>query len=128
MIRRPPRENASIPGSLDILKRWRLDSATLHPRGACYSHFPEFWSGDRSKAAALGLKSLLESTFPEAFDVFISEHTQPGEPWARRLESELEQSQFGVLCLTQDNFQAPWLLYEAGLSRKDLPLIEWSHI
>ena len=77
------------------------------------------WSGERSKAAALGLKSLLEDTFPEAVDVFISDHIDAGETWARRLESELEQSQFGVLCLTQENFQAPWLLFEAGaISRK----------
>jgi hypothetical protein len=76
------------------------------------------WSGDRSKAVALGLRSLLESTFPEAVDVFISDHIDAGETWARRLESELEQSQFGVLCLTQDNFQAPWLLFEAGAIAK----------
>jgi hypothetical protein len=76
------------------------------------------WSGDRSKAVALGLKSLLESTFPEAVDVFISDHIDAGETWARRLESELEQSEFGVLCLTQDNFQAPWLLFEAGAIAK----------
>jgi TIR domain-containing protein len=76
------------------------------------------WSGDRSKAAALGLKSLLEDTFPEAVDVFISDLIDAGETWARRLESELEQSQFGVLCLTQDNFQAPWLLFEAGAIAK----------
>ena len=76
------------------------------------------WSGERSKAAALGLKSLLEDTFPEAVDVFISDHIDAGETWARRLESELEQSQFGVLCLTQENFQAPWLLFEAGAISK----------
>jgi len=76
------------------------------------------WSGDRSKAAALGLKSLLEDTFPESVDVFISDHIDAGETWARRLETELDQSQFGVLCLTQDNFQAPWLLFEAGAIAK----------
>jgi hypothetical protein len=76
------------------------------------------WSGERSKAAALGLKSLLESTFPEAVDVFISDHIDAGEMWARRLESELDQSQFGVLCLTEDNYQAPWLLFEAGAIAK----------
>ena len=41
------------------------------------------WSGDRSKAAALGLKSLLESTFPDAVDVFISDHIDAGDTWAR---------------------------------------------
>lgn len=76
------------------------------------------WSGDRSKAAALGLKSLLEDTFPEAVEVFISAHIEAGLPWALQLAAELEQSQFGVLCLTQDNFQAPWLLFEAGAIAK----------
>jgi hypothetical protein len=47
------------------------------------------WSGDRSKAAALGLKSLIEDTFPEAVDVFISDHIEAGETWARRLEKRI---------------------------------------
>lgn len=76
------------------------------------------WSGDRSKAAALGLRSLLEGTFPEAVEVFISDNINAGEPWVLRIHSELELSQFGVLCLTQDNFQAPWLLFEAGAVAK----------
>ena len=72
------------------------------------------WSGDRSKAAALGLRSLLEATFPEVVDVFISDQIDAGEMWALRLETELKQSEFGVVCLTEDNFQVPWLLFEAG--------------
>ncbi len=44
--------------------------------------------------------------------MFISNHIDAGETWARRLENELEESQFGVLCLTQENFEAPWLLFE----------------
>jgi hypothetical protein len=76
------------------------------------------WSGERSKTAALGLKSLLEDMFQQAVEVFISDHINPGENWAQRLGVELEQSQFGVLCLTQENFQAPWLLFEAGAVAK----------
>lgn len=76
------------------------------------------WSGDRSKAAALGLKSLLEDTFPETVDVFISSHIEAGSMWARRLESELEQAQFGVLCLTEDNFQAPGSCSKQASSRR----------
>src|ERR1700756_4981522 len=66
------------------------------------------WSGDRSKAAALGLKSLLQDLFEEAVQVFVSEHITPGEAWAQRLGTELEQSEFGILCLTRDNWQSPW--------------------
>jgi hypothetical protein len=76
------------------------------------------WSGERSKAAALGLKSLLQDLFEEAVQVFVSDHISPGEAWAQRLGTELEQSEFGILCLTQENFQAPWLLFEAGAIAK----------
>lgn len=76
------------------------------------------WSGERSKAAALALKSLLQDLFEEAVQVFVSEHIRPGEAWAQRLGTELEQSEFGILCLTRENFQAPWLLFEAGAIAK----------
>jgi len=76
------------------------------------------WSGERSKTAAMGLKSLLEDVFPEAIRVFISEHINPGELWAQRLGTELEKCEFGILCLTVENFQAPWLLFEAGAISK----------
>jgi TIR domain len=76
------------------------------------------WSGKRSKTAAQGLRSLLDGTFPETVEVFISDNISAGEPWALRLQVELEKSQFGVLCLTQDNFQAPWVLFEAGAIAK----------
>lgn len=76
------------------------------------------WSGERSKAAALGLKSLLQDLFEDAVQVFVSDHISPGEAWAQRLGTELEQSEYGILCLTQENFQAPWLLFEAGAIAK----------
>src|SRR5262252_1871874 len=76
------------------------------------------WSGERSKAAALGLKSLLQDLFEDAVSVFVSDHISAGEPWAQRLGAELERSEFGILCLTQENFQAPWLLFEAGAIAK----------
>ena len=75
------------------------------------------WSGDRSRLVAGGLKSLLEYTF-EGIDVFVSDYIEPGEAWGPRLQTELEQSQFGILCLTAENFDAPWLLFEAGAMAK----------
>jgi hypothetical protein len=54
----------------------------------------------------------VEYTF-EGIDVFVSDYIEPGEAWGPRLQSELEQSQFGILCLTAENFDAPWLLFEA---------------
>jgi len=76
------------------------------------------WSGPRSHKAALGLKSLLQDVFGETAQVFVSDHISPGEAWAQRVGTELEQSEFGILCLTRENFQAPWLLFEAGAIAK----------
>lgn len=87
---------------------------------ACLMRVFISWSGDRSKTAALGLKSLLEGVFTEGVDVFISDSIEAGEAWSLRLNSEIEHSEFGVICLTTDNFQAPWLLFEAGAIAKKL--------
>lgn len=67
---------------------------------------------------AVALKSLLDDVFPTARKAFISEHIDPGVHWSKRLGAELEKSQFGILCLTVDNYQAPWLLFEAGALAK----------
>ena len=77
------------------------------------------WSGERSRSAALGLKSLLLDVLGERLDVFISAHMDPGVVWVQELGKELEGSDFGILCLTQDNVQSPWLLFEAGALAKN---------
>lgn len=76
------------------------------------------WSGARSKRAALGLKSLLDDVFGDGANVFVSQYIRPGENWTRRLGEELDQSEYGILCLTRENLQAPWLLFEAGAVAK----------
>ncbi len=77
------------------------------------------WSGDRSKTAALALKSLLQDVLGDSIEVFISAHMDPGVVWVQTLRTELAESDFGILCLTQDNFQSPWLLFEAGAIAKN---------
>lgn len=77
------------------------------------------WSADRSRSAALGLKSLLQDVLGESLDVFISAHMEPGVVWVQELGRELEGSDFGILCLTQDNIQSSWLLFEAGAIAKN---------
>ncbi len=78
------------------------------------------WSGERSRRVSLGLKSLLEDLFTDGIEVFLSEDIKPGESWAGRLNDEIERSKFGIICLTQENFDAPWLLFEAGAIAKQL--------
>jgi TIR domain len=105
---------------MDILTEVYENNRLLAIRSAPRNSMHVFisWSGERSKRAALGLKSLLDDMLGDTVNVFVSQHIKPGENWTRRLGEELDQSEYGVLCLTQENFQAPWLLFEAGAIAK----------
>src|SRR5258706_9667097 len=72
------------------------------------------WSGDRSKMIAKALKSWLE-TFFQTIEVFMSESDiEPGTRWAYRLNDELQISNYGIICLTPENLNSQWILFEAG--------------
>ena len=72
------------------------------------------WSGDRSKMIAKALKSWLEKFF-QTIEVFMSESDiEPGTRWSYRLIDELQKSSYGIICLTPENRDAQWILFEAG--------------
>jgi hypothetical protein len=76
------------------------------------------WSGEPSRAVAEILRKYLGRVI-QAVDVFMSEHDiGSGEQWGVKLSRELEESTFGILCLTRGNLDAPWLLFEAGALAK----------
>jgi len=41
-----------------------------------------------------------------------------GLRWRTSISTELEESNFGVICLTPENLNAPWILFEAGALSK----------
>ena len=43
-----------------------------------------------------------------------------GEPWHERIREELRTSQFGILCVTSENLESHWMLFEAGALAHDL--------
>lgn len=76
------------------------------------------FSGDLSKRVAEILRKYLPLMIQE-LDVFMSKHDiESGSRWASQIARELEQSSFGILCLTADNLQCPWILFEAGALTK----------
>jgi len=51
----------------------------------------------------------------------MSRHDLPtGGRWSYELAGELENAQFGLICLTPENRSNPWLLFEAGALTKHL--------
>jgi hypothetical protein len=72
------------------------------------------WSGPRSRAIASALRTWIPDVL-QGVDCFMSEEDiEPGEQWLKRILDELEDSDIGILCLTPENIDARWLLYEAG--------------
>lgn len=78
------------------------------------------WSGDKSKRVAEALKEWLVLLFP-TLDVWLSsDDIKAGDRWARELSERLEETSFGILCLTETNLNSPWILYEAGALSKSI--------
>lgn len=72
------------------------------------------WSGSVSHDVAKAIKEWLPNVI-QAVDVFLSsEDIAKGSVWFHELGTVLDESGFGILCLTRDNLSAPWILYEAG--------------
>jgi hypothetical protein len=78
------------------------------------------WSGPSSKQLALTLRQVIPDALQNV-EVWMSNVDIPaGERWAVTLASGLQESRFGILCLTPDNLMAPWLLFEAGALARSL--------
>lgn len=78
------------------------------------------WSGERSRHAAEAFRHFLPmilARHPSEF--YISTGIYKGADWEKNLREGLQNADFGILCVTRDNFAAPWMIYEAGfLSHK----------
>lgn len=78
------------------------------------------WSGDLSRRIAETLRKYLPLMI-QGMDVFMSKHDlESGSRWSSELAKELEESSFGILCLTPDNLDSPWVLFEAGALTKHI--------
>ena len=78
------------------------------------------WSGEVSRQAAAALREWIPSVV-QAVDPFMSEEDiESGAPWSPAIAKELEASQFGIVCLTPQNLNKPWLNFEAGAISKSL--------
>ena len=76
------------------------------------------WSGEFSRKVAERLSVWIQIII-QTVDVFYSpEDIEKGENWGNRLSNELEESNFGVICLTPENATAPWIHFEAGALSK----------
>jgi len=78
------------------------------------------FSGDASRNIALALRDWLPKVI-QAVKPFISEDIGKGERWSEELADELNQTNFGIICVTRYNSNKPWINFEAGAISKAIP-------
>lgn len=78
------------------------------------------WSGIRSKGLAEALRDWLPMLF-ETVEPWVSANDiEAGQRWSSEIASELEQTNFGIVCVTPENKEAPWIHFEAGALAKTI--------
>jgi len=78
------------------------------------------WSGERSKLVAELLNTWLKCTIQSLQPWISTRGIGRGELWFPAINRELAQTSVGIVCLTRDNINAPWILFEAGALAKGL--------
>lgn len=78
------------------------------------------WSGTRSKALADTLRDWLPNVI-QAIQPWMSEaDIDKGTRWSIDLANQLKDTKVGIICLTPENLDSPWIHFEAGALSKTI--------
>ena len=73
------------------------------------------WSRPRGGQLAELCRELLGSTIPALEDqIFTSPQIEKGARWFEEVLRQLETARVGIICLTPESLDSPWLHFEAG--------------
>lgn len=78
------------------------------------------WSGERSKAIAEVLRNWLPAVIQAVQPYYSSDDIAKGARWNAEIAKTLEESSVGLICVTRDCVEAPWVMFEAGALAKNL--------
>jgi hypothetical protein len=78
------------------------------------------WSGDRSREVAKLLDYWVKCVVQASRPWISTSGIDSGSIWFNQISSELQDTTFGIICLTKENKEAPWILFEAGALAKGL--------
>jgi len=72
------------------------------------------WSGERSKHVANHLKEWLQLVLQSVKPWASTEDIGRGEQWFAAINKGIAESTTGIICLTKENKDKPWILFESG--------------
>jgi TIR domain len=76
------------------------------------------WSGERSRLLAQALHWWLPLVLHYVKPWMSDADVSAGDRWSTVIAKELETSNFGIICITPENLQSPWVMFEAGALAK----------
>ena len=78
------------------------------------------WSGERSKVVAEALRSWIPDVIQAIQPWMSSEDIDPGSRWNAEINKELGATKFGIICITPENLDSAWILFESGALAKTI--------
>jgi hypothetical protein len=78
------------------------------------------WSGDLSRELAETLRDWLPCVLQSVKPFFTPNDTEKGTRWGHDIANELQGSSVGIFCMTKNNLNAPWIMFEAGALSKHI--------
>jgi len=78
------------------------------------------WSGERSRAVSDLLDEWLQCVIQAVDPWMSSKDIDRGTLWFSEVSDQLQNTSIGIICLTKDNLEKPWILFEAGALAKGL--------
>ncbi len=78
------------------------------------------WSGRRSHEVAKMFHQWIKCVIQATEPWLSSDAIESGSVWFSTINEELRDTSTGIICLTQENKNKPWILFEAGALAKGL--------
>ncbi|EOH79759.1 TIR domain-containing protein [Enterococcus casseliflavus] len=78
------------------------------------------WSGDRSKYLAECFKEWLPNVLQYVKPYMSAKDIHLGSRWSNDIDENLRSNDFGLVFVTEENIDAPWINFEAGALSKNL--------